>query len=58
MISIVMDGKCKGCFFADLELTPLPVVVNGKLWLVHCKHEKACDAMEERCKQEVTANDS
>ena len=59
MISIVMDGKCKGCQFADLQLTELSIVLDRKLWHIRCTHDKACDAMEARCKQqEVTANDS
>ena len=58
MISIVMDGKCNGCRVADLELTALPDFY-GVDWVIRCTHDKACDAMEARCKQqEVTANDS
>lgn len=59
MISIVMDGKCKDCPYADLELTCIGGALGMKFWCIRCTHEYACEAMKARCnQQEVTANDS
>lgn len=45
MIDIVMSGICEGCKCADLELRSLNVGFETR-WMLKCKHEYACNAME------------
>lgn len=47
MIRIVMDGMCKGCKYADLELDYYNLSFSGgKEWIIKCNHRDACDNME------------
>lgn len=48
MISLVFDGKCKGCTQADLELIEADAFMTEKLWGVRCIHNDACEYMEDR----------
>ena len=47
MIRIEMDGMCKSCMYADLELDCVYLDISGqKFWTIKCIHRDACDNME------------
>lgn len=43
MIGLVFEGICKDCKRADLELILTETYEEYKYWVVHCKHENACN---------------
>lgn len=58
MISIVMDGMCSGCKYADLELDGVYLSCSGtKEWSVRCIHRDACDNMETKTINRITKVD-
>lgn len=54
MLGIMMDGMCKGCEYADLELTYILKDREKKVWLVGCKHNNACCDMESKTIDRLT----
>lgn len=42
MIRIEMQGMCKDCPCADLELASIETFEDGTKWFVKCTHEDAC----------------
>lgn len=49
MIRLEFTDKCKGCYYAKLELIEcgMETMHSGKtLWSVRCIHEDACKRME------------
>lgn len=53
MIGLVFTGKCKNCGCADLEINSIEMT-DGILWTVMCRHERACDQMEDRTIDRLT----
>ena len=46
-VELRFTGKCKDCDCAELELIEVPAYLGKILWEVQCRHDKACDRMEE-----------
>lgn len=54
MIRIVMEGMCEGCEHADLEVGCIDYD-GGKMWGICCIHERACYAMQKKCREDGDA---
>lgn len=57
MIEIVMDGMCKGCTRADLELECCHTYIDERFWSISCTHKSACDRMESKIIERLRKDD-
>ena len=47
MISLIFEGKCKGCCYADVTVLRHDTFTGESAYIVTCSHEGACERMRE-----------